>query len=345
MARQTINIGTTANDATGDTLRTGGLKINQNFSELYDLLGGDSISVGQTPRFTDSGLDFPGITHTLKVGFIEPLSSQQTLTLPNTSGTIVTNNATQTLTNKTIFQPSINGPTLHDVKIWDADSSHKYSIVAGGLTSNVNITIPNLTSSDTLTFNAATQTLTNKTIVDPRIKFPIIEDRIRDSAGADMLHFTSAGAAVNHVDIHNASTGQNPKVMVHGTDTNISLELSAQGTGVVSFTHRMQYASNEVTVANPNLSTMMTPPLTVFNFGSTITATMPNGNHVGQSKRFINKGAGTAQVASTGANLGPFAQFSLKQWGGVELIWDGADWISMTALDSTSGGRLLNFTV
>ena len=36
MARQEIGLGTTANDGTGDDLRTGGDKINDNFIELYD---------------------------------------------------------------------------------------------------------------------------------------------------------------------------------------------------------------------------------------------------------------------------------------------------------------------
>lgn len=39
MARQIINIGTVANDGTGDTIRDGGDKINDNFIELYDALG------------------------------------------------------------------------------------------------------------------------------------------------------------------------------------------------------------------------------------------------------------------------------------------------------------------
>jgi len=36
MAKQTVNIGATANDNTGDTIRVGGDKINDNFTELYD---------------------------------------------------------------------------------------------------------------------------------------------------------------------------------------------------------------------------------------------------------------------------------------------------------------------
>lgn len=35
MAQQTINVGSAANDGTGDTLRTAGTKINANFTELY----------------------------------------------------------------------------------------------------------------------------------------------------------------------------------------------------------------------------------------------------------------------------------------------------------------------
>jgi hypothetical protein len=38
MAQQTINIGTIANDNTGDTLRGAGEKINDNFTELYAAL-------------------------------------------------------------------------------------------------------------------------------------------------------------------------------------------------------------------------------------------------------------------------------------------------------------------
>ena len=42
MTRQNINIGSSANDGTGDTLRTAGTKINANFKEIYTQLGGDS---------------------------------------------------------------------------------------------------------------------------------------------------------------------------------------------------------------------------------------------------------------------------------------------------------------
>lgn len=40
MAKQTINLGTTANDGTGTSLRAGGDIINDNFTELYDGIAG-----------------------------------------------------------------------------------------------------------------------------------------------------------------------------------------------------------------------------------------------------------------------------------------------------------------
>ena len=45
MAQQTINIGTTANDGTGDPLRTAFDKVNDNFTELYNDDAGDVDSV------------------------------------------------------------------------------------------------------------------------------------------------------------------------------------------------------------------------------------------------------------------------------------------------------------
>lgn len=46
MAKQTINIGTTANDGTGDPLRTAFDKANDNTNEIYSLLGdGSTLSI------------------------------------------------------------------------------------------------------------------------------------------------------------------------------------------------------------------------------------------------------------------------------------------------------------
>lgn len=56
MTRQHINIGTTANDGTGDPLRTAGDKINDNFIEIYQLLGGDSDIPMDKVSFDSTGI-------------------------------------------------------------------------------------------------------------------------------------------------------------------------------------------------------------------------------------------------------------------------------------------------
>ena len=48
MAKQSIGLGTTANDGTGDTLRAGGDKVNDNFTELYNALGNGTTIAANT---------------------------------------------------------------------------------------------------------------------------------------------------------------------------------------------------------------------------------------------------------------------------------------------------------
>ena len=72
MAYQSLGLGSSANDGTGDDLRTGGDKINDNFVEIYTKLGNGSTL---------------------------------------TSDTVALLTATQTLTNKTLTSPVLGGTT------------------------------------------------------------------------------------------------------------------------------------------------------------------------------------------------------------------------------------------
>ena len=61
MAKQSLNIGTTANDNTGDTLRSGGDKINDNFNEIYAALGNStSLSISVANPATGQVLKYNG---------------------------------------------------------------------------------------------------------------------------------------------------------------------------------------------------------------------------------------------------------------------------------------------
>lgn len=54
MTQQSISLGTSANDGTGDTLRDAGQKINENFTELY----GDYISISTLQSIAAASADF-----------------------------------------------------------------------------------------------------------------------------------------------------------------------------------------------------------------------------------------------------------------------------------------------
>jgi hypothetical protein len=56
MAKQIINVGTTANDGTGDKVRNAFIKVNSNFDELYDE-GGANITVNNPVTSTETTLD------------------------------------------------------------------------------------------------------------------------------------------------------------------------------------------------------------------------------------------------------------------------------------------------
>ena len=61
MAKQTLGLGTSANDNTGDTLRAGGDKINDNFNEIYSALGnGSTLQVNTTNPATGQVLRYNG---------------------------------------------------------------------------------------------------------------------------------------------------------------------------------------------------------------------------------------------------------------------------------------------
>ena len=86
MAYQTVNIGSSANDGTGDQLRTAFDKINDNFSEVYAELGGTSLSNVSITANTISTDDANG-----------------SLTIaPNGSGTIILANAVSASSNVSV---------------------------------------------------------------------------------------------------------------------------------------------------------------------------------------------------------------------------------------------------
>lgn len=107
MAKQEINIGINPNDGTGETLRSAGQKINDNFSELYAIVG-----AGGEITFVNSITPGPGVS------------------VSTTTGDVV-------ITNTAPYIPSFNAITVSGQSPVAANATQNITLVAG---SNVTIT-------------------------------------------------------------------------------------------------------------------------------------------------------------------------------------------------------------
>ena len=147
MTKQTINRGSAANDGTGDNLRAGAAKVNENFNELYNVLGdgttllsGNYITDASTSVLTNKTINGPDNT-------ITNIPSSALASLPNTK-----------LDNSTI---TITGDTgSHAVDLGDTLTVQGSNGIATTVTADqVSIAIDG-----TVLTEDSTDTLTNKTI-------------------------------------------------------------------------------------------------------------------------------------------------------------------------------------
>ena len=103
MAKQTINIGSTANDGTGSTLRVGGDIINDNFNEIYTAFGDGStltapLTAAGTATLTNKTIDLADNTLTGSLSeFNTALQGDSFVSLTGS----------ETLTSKTLTTPII----------------------------------------------------------------------------------------------------------------------------------------------------------------------------------------------------------------------------------------------
>ena len=321
MTRQNINIGTNANDGTGDTLRQSGTKINQNFVEIYQRFGGDSDILMPGIQFDSNGIIFEGSSvdnfETRLV--VEDPTADRTVTIPNYTGEIIVDSATQTMANKTISDAKLIHPDIAD----SAGATYFYSFIpidASLMSKNININLPSLSDSDTLVTNTSVSTMSGKTLTAPTIIAPTIGSRIDDSNGAQLIKLTATTSAINQITIANAAASSGPNISSTGTDTNINLNLTAKGTGAVrpskmALNHAVQTANGAVSTSRSFI---------IFSKSTALAATLADGTVTGEMKVMINQNSGLATV--TPANFAQGTSFSIAQYGATQIIWSGNDW-------------------
>lgn len=121
---------------------------------------------------------------------------------------------------------------------------------SGGATVRHVLTSDDLDAFEATTQNAVTttgtQTLSNKTLTAPKFANGGF---IADNNGNEQIKFATTASAVNEVTVTNAATGNGPTIAASGGDTNIDLNLSGKGTGVVRI--------NGEDVGNASVSSML----------------------------------------------------------------------------------------
>ena len=92
MAKQSINIGTTANDGTGSTIRAGGDLINDNFNEIYTALGdGSTLNVDTSSASNGQALVYNSSTSKFEANTVTATSSFTVIGDGGSNQTISTN--------------------------------------------------------------------------------------------------------------------------------------------------------------------------------------------------------------------------------------------------------------
>ena len=326
MTRRNLSVGSSANDGTGDTLRQAGIKINQNFVEIYQKLGGDSDILMPGISFDSDGIIFEGNIddHETRL-VVESPTTDRVVTIPNYTGELVIDSDTQTLKNKTLVDPKFIHPDIYDSE----NSTYFYAIIPrDDITKNINLNIPALTDSDTFVTLTSVGTLTNKTLTTPTINSPTIGTLINDANGAEIIKLTATASAANEITIANAATSAGPTISSSGTDTNISLNLTAKGTGAI----RPSKLAPVHTTQTANGAVSTTSSFIIFSKSTALAATLADGTVTGELKYMLNQNSGLATV--TPSNFAQGTSFSIAENGACQIIWSGNDWFIIGGGDS-----------
>lgn len=322
MTREIINTGAVANDGTGDTLRSFATKANNNYSEIYKLLGGDSSDFVGNIKFGSNQVIFEGssLLDGLKtvLAVINP-TQLNTITFPDSSGEVIISTADQQIYNKHLYNTRLDG----DIRLHGVSGTGYYHIRYDGVVDSaldITINVPDLIDSDTFVFTNHTQTLINKTFTSPVILTPRITTAVNDVNGAELIKVTATVSAVNEITLANAAASGKPTITASGSDTNITAKLVGKGTGSIEIA-KVAYSSSTIT-ASGAASTAST--YIICNKSTALAISVADGTTVGEYKIFTNKGVGVATV--TPANFAQGTSFALATNDGCQTVWDGSNW-------------------
>ena len=186
MAYQALGLGSSANDGTGDDLRTGGDKINDNFVEIYTKLGNGSTLTSDTVTLNTATQTLTNKTLTAPTinGVVGGTATSQTITTLTTAGITGTGGALEVTPDNHILEirgDGTNAGTVGQIQLNCSNNSHGQKIVAQPHSAGVTNTMTLPAGADsTLVSLVSADTLTNKTLTSPVLTTPQVNDTSAD---------------------------------------------------------------------------------------------------------------------------------------------------------------------
>jgi len=191
MAYQALGLGTNANDGTGDDLRTGGDKINDNFVEIYTKIGTGSALTADTVALLTAAQTLTNKTLTAPTinGVVAGTATSQTITTLTTGGITGTGGALEITPANNIIEVRGDGSSVEgQIKLNCHANSHGQTIKPQPHSANVtNTMLLPAGASSTLVSLVSADTLTNKTLTAPTIASITNGGTVTIPSGADTL--------------------------------------------------------------------------------------------------------------------------------------------------------------
>ena len=288
MTKQTINRGTAANDGTGDNLRAGAAKVNENFDELYNVLGdgttlqpGDYITTSSTSIITNKTID--GSSNTITNIPNSALSSIDNAKLTNSNITI-TGDGAQT-----------SAVDLGDTLTIEGGTGITTSVTADKVSISIDGAVLTEDSSDVLTnktISGSTNTLSsiaNTSLANSTVSYGGVQLNL---GGVDATPAFDLADATNY-----------PTSSLSGTITN------AQLAGSIA---NAKLSNSSITVTDGSNSTATA-------LGGTITFTAGEGMDVTEGSGTITFAGEDATTSNKGIASFTSADFSVAS-GAVSLV-------------------------
>ena len=341
MAKQSINRGTAANDGTGDNLRAGAQKVNNNFDELYNALGngttltsGNYLTDASTNVITNKTINGPDNT-------ITNIPSSALASLPNSK----LDNSTITITGDGAATSAID---LGDTLTIEGGTGITTTVTADKVKIDIDGVVLTETSTDTLTnktISGSTNTLTsidNTSLLNSTVSYGGVQlslggvDATPAFDLADATNYPTSSLSGTITNAQLAGSIANDKLSNStirfgddsSTNYNVGLGESFEivgGSGITTAITNNRIVLNVSSVPNTSLAnSSITIGDTATALGGTLTSTA-NLNLTGTSSL---SGTGTVDLTGAGSKM----RFDFAGYGSLPAA---ATYVGMYAYDST----------